>query len=353
MVSHLPIPFSHHPSRITLGFAMRGDGRVIGHNQLRDPLNKFERTHMRADPGVHTHIRERATIHVTRIWQHRNEQIRLSNLTSHRINELNRVPGPIHEHGPAWLMMQRGNQIMGGRIPAKQVTILRIPVLAQLRSGIDIGSPCLQQREMPVRPIREDHNPNPVLPHTRDTATNKPDQRYQIKLFANEANINTIVDRAQKVADGGAAFARTRSVKVSGADKQLDQARIDRARQLAGLTGYVTNLPTEAMSGSAVIGAYHDLWEVGASFRLTKSDLAARPVFHRKHGAIEAHLTVVFAPLAITRHLQRQTRTSIKKIVQTLRPVQSACIEINSQEIDIEPKIPNDAQALINTLSGH
>src|SRR5699024_10135461 len=110
MVSHLPIPFSHHPSRITLGFAMRGDGRVIGHNQLRDPLNKFERTHMRADPGVHTHIRERATIHVTRIWQHRNEQIRLSNLTSHRINELNRVPGPIHEHGPAWLMMQRGNQ---------------------------------------------------------------------------------------------------------------------------------------------------------------------------------------------------------------------------------------------------
>src|SRR5699024_1442214 len=58
-----------------------------------------------------------------------------------------------------------------------------------------------------------------------------------------------------------------------------------------GLKGYVTNIPTETMSGSAVIGAYHDLWEVEASFRLTKSDLAARPVFHRTCEAIEAHLT--------------------------------------------------------------
>src|SRR5699024_5494339 len=97
--------------------------------------------------------------------------------------------------------------------------------------------------------------------------------------------------------DGDAPLKRTRFLKVTGADKQLDQARIDRARQLAGLKGYVTNLPTKTMSGSAVIGAYHDLWEVEASFRLTKSDLAARPVFHRKHGAIDAHLTVVFAAL--------------------------------------------------------
>src|SRR5699024_1516154 len=160
-------------------------------------------------------------------------------------------------------------------------------------------------------------------------------------------------ERAQKIADGQAPLKRTRFLKVTGADKQLDQARIDRARQLAGLKGYVTNIPVGTMNGSAVIGAYHDLWEIEASFRLTKSDLAARPIFHRRHEAIEAHLTVVFAALAITRHLQRITGVSIKKIVQTLRPIQSARVEINSQEVEFQPKIPERAQHLLDTIKGH
>src|SRR5699024_9804919 len=71
-----------------------------------------------------------------------------------------------------------------------------------------------------------------------------------------EANINKMVERAQKIADGDAALKRTRFLKVTGADKQLDQARIDRARQLAGIKGYVTNIAIETMNGSAVIGAY-------------------------------------------------------------------------------------------------
>jgi len=57
-------------------------------------------------------------------------------------------------------------------------------------------------------------------------------------------------------------------------------------------------------------------------------DLRARPVFHHQREAIEAHLTVVFAALAVARHLQDATGTSIKKIVQTLRTARSATIEI-------------------------
>jgi transposase len=48
------------------------------------------------------------------------------------------------------------------------------------------------------------------------------------------------------------------------------------------------------MDSAAVIAAYHDLWQAEASFRMTKSDLRARPVFHHEREAIEAHLTVVF-----------------------------------------------------------
>lgn len=62
-----------------------------------------------------------------------------------------------------------------------------------------------------------------------------------------------------------------------------------------------TNLPMKTMNGAEVVAAYHDLWQVEHSFRMVKSDLRARPIFHHKHDAIEAHLTVVSAALAVSR----------------------------------------------------
>lgn len=49
------------------------------------------------------------------------------------------------------------------------------------------------------------------------------------------------------------------------------------------------------MPAAEVISSYHDLWHVEQSFRMSKSDLAARPIFHRTRDATEAHLTIVFA----------------------------------------------------------
>lgn len=88
------------------------------------------------------------------------------------------------------------------------------------------------------------------------------------------------------------------------------------------------------MDGAAVIAAYHDLWQVEASFRMTKHDLKARPIFHHEREAIEAHLTVVFAALAISRDLQQRSGVTIKKLVQTLRTARSATIEINGRRCD-------------------
>jgi hypothetical protein len=52
-----------------------------------------------------------------------------------------------------------------------------------------------------------------------------------------------------------------------------------RAQSLVGLKGYLTNLDATVMAAAEVIGKYHDLWHVERSFRMTKSDLRARPMF--------------------------------------------------------------------------
>ena len=88
---------------------------------------------------------------------------------------------------------------------------------------------------------------------------------------------------------------------------------------------------------------------------MTKSDLAARPIFHRIRDSIEAHLTIVFAALAVSREAQARTGLSIKKIVQTLRPLRSATISLGSRQITAPPRIPDHTQAILDDLAqgGH
>jgi len=132
-----------------------------------------------------------------------------------------------------------------------------------------------------------------VLESARDMGTGKAARSrrvvYQWKFKREQHDnkaINAMVTKAAKVADGTRPMRRDRFVKITGATKGVDWATVERARQLAGLKGYVTSLPATTMDGAAVIAAYHDLWRVAQSFRMTKSDLRARPVScrHRLHG---------------------------------------------------------------------
>jgi hypothetical protein len=95
------------------------------------------------------------------------------------------------------------------------------------------------------------------------------------------------------------------------------------------LKGYVSNIPAALMPASEVIGSYHDLWQVEQSFRMFKTDLRARPMFARTRDAIEAHLTVVFTALAVSRAVQNRTGLSLRRVLRTLKPLRSATIEIN------------------------
>jgi Transposase DDE domain len=162
--------------------------------------------------------------------------------------------------------------------------------------------------------------------------------------------INAMVDRAEKVAAGKRPLKKDRFVRIDTAGKGVDWDLVERARQLAGLKGYVTNLPVSTMGGAAVVAAYHDLWQVEKSFRMAKSDLRARPIFHRERDAIEAHLTVVFAALAVSRHLQDATGASTPKLVRTLRPLRTVRIDVGGHPITAAPQITAEARALLDRL---
>ena len=134
--------------------------------------------------------------------------------------------------------------------------------------------------------------------------------QYRAKRAALDIrNIKKQIAKAEKVINGQNPAHKTKFLNLKSKDKQLNQKLIDKAYALAGVKGYVTNLD---IPDNEVIASYHQLFQVEATFRMAKSDLKARPVFHRNRDAIEAHLTIVFAALAISKNIEYQTKISIK-----------------------------------------
>jgi hypothetical protein len=168
-------------------------------------------------------------------------------------------------------------------------------------------------------------------------------RRDQKTLAAQEA-------RARAIVSGEKRAKAARFVKTSGDDRTLDEASLTRAQSLVGLKGYVTNVPVTAMPPAEVIAKYHDLWHVEKSFRMSKSDLEARPMFNRMRDAIEAHLTIVFAALAVSHAIQSRTGLSIAKVVKQLRPLRNATININGATQTFPPAIPDAERKILTNL---
>ncbi|WP_167202830.1 hypothetical protein [Actinomyces respiraculi] len=145
-------------------------------------------------------------------------------------------------------------------------------------------------------------------------------------------------NRARAVVAGQKQPRRTRFAATHAADATVDEASTARARPLAGLKGYVTNIPAHPMDASDIISSYHELWHVEASVPMSTHDLTARPVLHHQRDAIEAHLTVVMTALALARHLQQTTGISIRRIIRTLTPLQEVTININGHKTTAQPR---------------
>ena len=160
-------------------------------------------------------------------------------------------------------------------------------------------------------------------------------------------NIDKLLLKAVKMLDGKTEYKRNRFLKVTGGKKELNYSLIASSRLKAGIKGYVTDTDIPAQE---VIDAYHQLFEVERSFRMSKSDLKARPVFHYTRDAIEAHLTIVFAALAVSRRIQERTGISIKRFLKILRPIKTGKLRIAGKVRIVEPVVPSTARALINKI---
>ena len=76
----------------------------------------------------------------------------------------------------------------------------------------------------------------------------------------------------------------------------IDREKIKEDERWDGLKGYITNC---RMSSKDIVSYYNELWKIEKAFRISKTDLRIRPIYHRKKERIEAHLCIAFAAYAV------------------------------------------------------
>ena len=166
--------------------------------------------------------------------------------------------------------------------------------------------------------------------------------------------IDQQVAKAEHAVEGKMPVKRNRFVQLSGGSRSVNRTLEAKARALAGIKGYVTNLQAcpdgTPVTPDFVIGAYHRLFEIEKSFRMSKHDLQARPIYHHKRESIEAHLSVVFAALAVGRHIEAATGWSIKKFVRTARRYRTIQINAGGHTITAADPLPDDLHQAVRAL---
>lgn len=136
------------------------------------------------------------------------------------------------------------------------------------------------------------------------------------------------VIRAQSLLERNEPGRRAKFVKKSDS-KGLFEFNTDlklKTEKLLGIKGYVTNIPQEEMSNAAIVAYYRDLWHVEQAFRMSKSDLQARPIYHHTADAIRSHVMLCFMALMIGKYLEIHTGKSLRKVRDELWQIHEAHI---------------------------
>ena len=110
-------------------------------------------------------------------------------------------------------------------------------------------------------------------------------------------------------------------LKMKGELKiEIDYDKFQSDAKWDGLKGYITNT---SLSGSEVIDSYNNLWKIERAFRISKTDLKIRPIYHRLRERIEAHICISFVSYVLYKELERvlliNSNISIGKAINEIK----------------------------------
>ncbi len=119
---------------------------------------------------------------------------------------------------------------------------------------------------------------------------------------------------------------------------EINREMIEKDAVWDGLKGYLTNT---ALPKQDVLDAYHNLWNVECAFRIAKSKIEVRPMFHFTKKRIEAHICICFVALKVYKELERLLKhnavpLSVDKVIKLAKTVTTISIYLPKNKEHIQ-----------------
>ena len=160
------------------------------------------------------------------------------------------------------------------------------------------------------------------------------------------------IAHAKKLVATGKPGRHAKFIRKQGGRYTFNDALAAKAKQLLGIKGYYTNIPQNKMSDADVIEHYRNLWQVEQAFRMAKSDLEMRPIFHRMEDTIRVHLLICFMALAVGKYLEITAKRSLRQIVDALMSVTDAMItDPDGRQAILRSELTEDVRSILEDLS--
>lgn len=172
--------------------------------------------------------------------------------------------------------------------------------------------------------------------------------RYRKDLY----EMNKQIEKARQVVETPS---KTKRLKFTKTDKQqlaLNQELIEKTRKLLGIKGYYTNLDQQTASNQTIIERYHQLYRIEQAFRVSKSDLQTRPIFHFKEQPIKLHILICFMALVISKHIEIKAGVSIRKFLDETKKIVDGQIlnHISGKSVTIQAQPTEKMKGIISKL---
>ena len=153
------------------------------------------------------------------------------------------------------------------------------------------------------------------------------------------------IEKAKRIVEQPSKNKKLKFTKTKDEKIEMNQKLIEKTKKLLGIKGYYTDLEENIADNNTIIERYHELYKIEQAFRISKSDLQTRPIFHFKEEPIKLHILICFMALVLSKHIEIKTAVSIKKFLTDCKKITDARMlnKITNKEIKIRtgysPKI--------------
>jgi transposase len=133
---------------------------------------------------------------------------------------------------------------------------------------------------------------------------------------------------------------------------KIDESKIKNDEKWDGLKGYVSN---SSKTKQEILENYKHLWQIEKAFRVAKSELKIRPIFHFKRERIEAHICLNFVAYKVYKELERilkikKSTLSPEKVIQIIQNISEISVLTPNNEIISKTLVLSDEQKLVQEL---